>query len=96
MPGAARLGDPGVVHCSGYVIARASTNVFVNGRGAARVGDTSSVHLVPGRRCSPHVAAITRGSRSVFVNGRPAARVGDGLAGCTVIAAGSTNVNIGG
>ena len=47
MTGVARAGDSGMVHCSGYVIAGGSSDVFVNGRPAARVGDSSSVHLRP-------------------------------------------------
>lgn len=97
MPAAARLNDKGVFHCSGYTIASASTDVFINGRGAARVGDKSTPHLRPGgRRCPVHVASISRGSTSVFINGKPAARVGDPLSSCTRVATGSTDVNIGG
>ena len=97
MPAAARLGDPGVPHCSDYVIATASGDVFINGRGAARIGDVSSPHLKPcGPTCCIHVAPIIIGSHSVFINGRPAARQGDPLAGCTLVALGSQDVNIGG
>jgi uncharacterized Zn-binding protein involved in type VI secretion len=38
------------------------------------------------------VAAISGGSSTVFVNGKPMARVGDALAGCTLIASGSSTV----
>ena len=96
MPAAARLGDAGVPHCSGYVIATGSADVVINGRGAARVGDSSSPHLRPGRPCPIHVAPIARGSASVVINGRPAARVGDALGGCTLVATGSGDVIIGG
>lgn len=96
MPAAARKGDAGVPHCSPYVIATASADVLINGRGAARVGDTSSSHLRPaGKRCGGHTAPIITGSSSVFINGRPAARVGDPLAACTRVATGSSNVIIG-
>jgi uncharacterized Zn-binding protein involved in type VI secretion len=96
MPAAARQGDPGIPHCSAYVIANGSGDVFIKGRAAARVGDRSVPHLRPaGIRCVGHVASISSGSTSVFINGRPAARQGDPLAGCTSIALGSTNVNIG-
>ena len=88
----ARLGDQGVPHCSGYVIATGSPNVFVNGKPMASVGDTSTPHLRPGTPCPAHVAAINQGSGTVFVNGRPVARIGDSLAGCTVVATGSTDV----
>lgn len=92
MPAAARFGDLGVPHCSPYVIATGSTDVFINGRPAARVGDISSPHKVPARICFNHVAPIVIGSTSVFINGRPAAYVGSYLAGCTFVATGSTDV----
>jgi uncharacterized Zn-binding protein involved in type VI secretion len=92
MPAAARKGDRGVTHCSGYVIAVGSENVFINNRPAARVGDTSTVHLRPGNPCRGHVAPIAQGSRTVFINGIPSARVGDPLASCTSVAQGSDNV----
>lgn len=96
MTGVARAGDSGMVHCSGYVIASGSSDVFVNGRPAARVGDSSSVHLRPvGKKCFPHVATISAGSTSVLVNGRPIARVGSPLAGCTFIISGSSDVIVG-
>lgn len=94
MPGCARVGDQGVKHCSGFTIAAGSGDVFINGLGAARVGDSSSTHLKPGgRRCVPHTATIAAGSPNVFVNGLPIARVGDALADCTSIAAGSPDVS---
>jgi len=96
MPAAARKGDPGVPHCSPYVIGTASSDVFINGRGAARVGDLAVPHLRPcGPVCCVHAPPIVTGSLSVFINGRPAARQGDYLAGCTLIALGSGDVNIG-
>ena len=96
MPAAARKGDAGIPHCSPYVIATASQDVIINGRGAARIGDVSTVHLIPGgRRCGSHTAAIVRGSSSVLINGRPAATVGSGLANCTSVATGSADVIIG-
>ena len=97
MPAAARQGDSGVAHCSGYTIAGGSGDVFVNGRGVARVGDTSTAHLKPGgKTCPTHIAPIAQGSGTVFANGKPIARVGDGLAGCTSIAQGSADVFVGG
>ena len=96
MPAAARRGDAGVPHCSAYVIASASGDVVINGRGAARVGDRSTPHLIPGgRRCGTHTAGIVSGSSSVFINGRPAATVGSRLSNCTAVATGSTDVIIG-
>jgi uncharacterized Zn-binding protein involved in type VI secretion len=96
MPAAARLGDRGVPHCSGYTIASGAPTVLINGRPAARVGDVSTPHLKPGGRgCNTHVAPIVTGSASVIIEGRPAARIGDLLAGCTAVGQGSFNVFIG-
>lgn len=96
MPAAARQGDAGVPHCSPYVIASGSPTVLINGRPAARVGDSSTAHLIPfDDECFVHTATISSGSATVLINGRPAARVGDTLAGCTAIAQGSVNVFIG-
>jgi len=96
MPAAARQGDPGVVHCTAYTIATGSPDVFINNQPAARVGDSSTVHLKPGgRHCVPHTATIAVGSSTVFINGQPAARQGDYLSECTQIAAGSPDVFIG-
>lgn len=93
MPEAARKGDPGIAHCSGYVMATASDDVFINNRGAVRLGDQSSSHLLPARRrCASHVASVSSASSTVFVNGRALARRGDPLGGCTRIAAGSPDV----
>jgi uncharacterized Zn-binding protein involved in type VI secretion len=88
----ARLGDQGVPHCSGFTIAQGSATVFVNSKPAARVGDQSTSHLRPGNPCPAHVAPISSGSSSVFVDGIALARVGDGLAGCTAVATGSSDV----
>ena len=97
MPGAARRGDPGAFHCSPWTIASASSDVFINGRGAARIGDKTSLHLRPaGRKCVPHTAAITQGAATVRINGQPAARIGSQLAGCTRVTGGSSDVDIGG
>lgn len=96
MPAAARKTDPGVVHCSGFTIAQGSPNVTINNLPAARVGDPSTSHLLPARRrCGAHTSTIVRGSSTVFINGRAAARVGDPFGGCTRVAQGSPNVNIG-
>lgn len=95
MPAAARQGDAGLVHCSGYTIAQGSGDVRINGRPAARDGDSSSVHKRPGgKKCSIHASTI-QASRTVRVNGRPIACVGDRLSDCTSIAQGSNNVFVG-
>lgn len=95
MPAAARQGDAGVPHCSSYVIATGSADVKINDRGAARLGDVSTSHLKPAKKCGSHTAPIIVGSSSVFINGRPAAYVGSKLGGCTAVATGSADVVIG-
>lgn len=92
MPAASRKGDQGVPHCSGYVIAAGSSDVYINGIAAARQGDTVTAHLLPGLPCPAHAPPIAQGSRTIFVNNRPLVRVGDPVAGCTFIAQGSPTV----
>lgn len=55
-----------------------SKDVFVNGVGVARKGDSSQLHLKRFKKyCIPHTASVASGSSTVFVNGKPIARVGD-------------------
>ena len=93
MPAAARKGDQGIPHCSGYNIAAGSSDVYINGIAAARQGDSVTAHQLPGgRTCPVHAPPIARGSESVFVNSKPLARLGDTVSGCTSIAQGSPDV----
>ena len=96
MPAVTRKGDADVPHCSGMVRLGASTNVFVNGIGVSRQGDSNTPHLRPGVPCPGHAASIATGSTTVKVNGKGCGRVGDGIAGCTAVASGSSNVFAGG
>ena len=96
MPAVTRKGDADVPHCSGMVRLGASTNVFVNGIGVSRQGDSNTAHLRPGVPCPGHSASISSGSLTVKVNGKGCGRVGDGISGCTSVAAGSGNVFAGG
>jgi uncharacterized Zn-binding protein involved in type VI secretion len=96
MPAVTRVGDADIAHCSGMVRAQGSGNVLVNNIPVSCQGDLNTVHLLPGRPCPQHSAAIATGSTSVFVNGKGIGRVGDALAGCTSVAAGSANVFAGG
>lgn len=98
MPAATRIGDADVPHCTSMVRAQGSPNVFVNGIPWSRQGDKNTVHLKPPPvpRCLPHSAPIAVGSTKVFVNNMGAGRVGDAIAGCTSVAAGSSNVFAGG
>jgi uncharacterized Zn-binding protein involved in type VI secretion len=73
-----------------------SSNVFVNSIGVSRQGDNNTGHLLPGSPCPSHAAPITTGSTTVFVNGKGCGRIGDGVTGCTSVAAGSSNVFVGG
>jgi len=95
VPAAARRTDPGVPHCSGFTIATASDDVFVNDLGAARLNDVNTTHLLPAAPCPAHSVPISQASASVYINGRGAARVGDPFAACTRVAAGSPDVFIG-
>lgn len=96
MPAVTRIGDADVAHCSGMTRAAGSSNVFCNGIGISRQGDSNTGHLLPGVPCPVHSASIASGSSTVFVNGLGAGRVGDSVAGCTAVAAGSSNVFAGG
>lgn len=96
MAAAARKGDAGAVHCTSYTIATGSENVFIDGKPAARNGDSSTIHQKPlGNKCVPHVSTIIASNSTVFVNGRPIAVVGDRLSECTQIIEGSSSVFIG-
>ena len=94
MPAVCRVLDLDLVHCSVPVRAGFSPNVRVNGRGISRQGDFNTPHLLPPfvPACPTHAAPITLGSFTVRVNGRGCGRIGDGVAGCTFVAQGSTNV----
>ena len=96
MPAAARKGDQGIPHCSGYTIDTGSEDVFINSIAAARQGDNATAHQLPGGiTCPTHAPPIAQGSESVFVNGKALARLGDPLSGCTSIAQGSPDVFVG-
>ena len=75
-------------------ISTASTDVLIDGQGAARAQDTHACAFPP--PAGPHPTnVIIQGSTSVLINGLPAARVLD-LTGCgATIASGSTTVMIG-
>ena len=93
MPAVTRIGDADVTHCTGMTRAGGSSDVFCNGIGISRQGDSNTTHLLPPAApvCPPHSASIATGSSTVFVNGKGCGRVGDGISGCTSVAAGSPN-----
>lgn len=96
MPAATRLGDGSTGHGSWPPrnnIA-ASSNVYINGIGAHRQGDSWPTHCNPAPSC--HAGSTASGSSTVFINGKQAARIGDPVDCGDTIAAGSSNVFIGG
>src|SRR4051812_43823521 len=89
MPAAARLGDkaqvdadahgcPACPHPGVGPIVTASTDVFVNDKGAARQDDVG-IHAVC---CGPNNFTISKGSPTVYVNGKPFARMNDKAKHC--------------
>jgi len=93
MPGVVRLTDI----CSGHgcwpsrANSSASTDVFVNGLGAHRVGDGWAAHTcieIP----ETHASSQATGSPTVFVNNRALARIGDSIACGSSNATGSGDV----
>lgn len=96
MPKATRLGDNDTGHdaCPPTALVSASGDVFINGRGAGRVGDAYVPH---GCDVHPsHSGNITSGSSSVYINGKAAARIGDPVSCGGSAAQGSPDVFIGG
>jgi Uncharacterized conserved protein len=87
MTSAARKGDQHACPQTGHsvnAITTGSSNVFINGVPAARLGDSTS--------CG---ATIMSGSSTVFINGVPAAIMGSATSHGGVIISGSGNVLIG-
>ena len=99
MPKAARLGDS----CAGHgcfpatPITSGSADVSINGKPAARQGDSVLLHACPCPKMphALHGRSISAGSSTVSINGKPAARVGDSLGCGGSVSAGSGNVFIG-
>lgn len=77
MPGIVRYRDK----CSGHGSypprpnKEASSNVFINGKGAHRKGDDWEIHC----NGSCHGGTTIGGSSTVFVNGKSVARQGDAI-----------------
>ena len=94
MPAATRLGDI----CTGHdgfpprENDEASENVFINGKGAHRVGDHWITHCLA---IVCHDSVLEEGSATVFINGKAAGRIGDPIECGSLIAEGSDNVFIG-
>ena len=80
--------------CAPVPLATGSSNVYVNGRRAGRVGDSYAAH---GCIDHPlHVGAIATGSTTVFINKKKAARIGDAVSCGGNAVEGSPNVFLGG
>ena len=96
MSNATRLWDLDTGHdaCPPTALVSASTNVFINGKGAGRVGDSYAAHGCVNH--PSHSGVIASGSSSVFINGRAAGRIGDAVSCGGSVAEGSSNVFIGG
>jgi uncharacterized Zn-binding protein involved in type VI secretion len=71
-------GCPACPHTTIGPITTGSPNVFVNGKPAARVGDTG-VHAAC---CGPNKFTIVGGTSDVLINGRRAAKKGDATQHC--------------
>src|SRR5882724_8290085 len=89
MPAAARLGDkaqvdadahgcPACPHPGVGPIVTASTDVFVNKKGAARQDDLGIRAVC----CGPNNFTVVKGSPTVYVNGKPFARMNDKTKHC--------------
>jgi uncharacterized Zn-binding protein involved in type VI secretion len=63
MPAAARKGDKCVPHCSPFNIKGASTTVFVNNKGASRVGDPVVPHKEGGGAAGAAGTAASIGAK---------------------------------
>lgn len=70
-----------------------SSNVFVDGIPAVRVGDKYALHSCPGS--PPHLSTAAKGSSTVFVNGMPVHRIGDKISCGSTAMNGSTDVSAG-
>jgi len=99
MPKAGRLADV----CAGHgcfpptTVASGSGDVSINGKPAARLGDSVVLHACPCPKMPHgiHGRGISAGSSNVSINGKAAARVGDAIGCGGSVAAGSPNVFIG-
>lgn len=96
MPAATRKGDNCTGHdaCPPVPLVGCSPDVFINGKGAGRVGDNYSPHGCVVH--SSHADSINAGSSTVFINGIPAGRVGDAVVLAGSVQDGSGDVFIGG
>ena len=92
MPAVTRLGDLNTGHdsCPPTNLISSSENVFANGKGCGRIGDSYASHSCPEH--TPHSGQISSGSANVFVNGIAVGRIGDAVSCGGNVAEGSENV----
>jgi len=69
----------------------ASPDVFVNARGAHRLGDGWAAHTCPSIP-ETHASVLAAGSPTVFCNGLQLGRIGDPVACGSAVASGSPTV----
>jgi len=96
MPGIIRIGDMSSSDPCGappHPPVAGSSNVFVNGIPAVRVGDPYDSHSCPAS--PPHSSAAASGSATVFVNGIPVHRIGDSISCGSTASNGSADVSAG-
>jgi hypothetical protein len=95
--GIARIGDTDTGHgtYTPDTVKAGSSDVFVNGIGAARTGDAHGQHVNTVEPYDVHPAVCGAGSGTVKVNGKSVFRIGDPVDSATQ-AAGSANVLAGG
>lgn len=95
---AALLGDGTSGHGGPFpptVITSGSSDVLVNGKPVACVGDTIAPHTRGAKPYDTHGSVVSSGSGTVLVNGKPVARIGDSIACGGTIVSGSGDVLIG-
>lgn len=92
MPAVTRLGDADTGHdaCPPTNLVSASGNVFVNGKGCGRIGDSYAPHSCPDH--PTHSGVIASGSATVFINKIPCGRIGDAVSCGGSVAQASGNV----
>lgn len=69
-----------------------SGDVFVNGVGVHRVGDSGAIHCDIKKPYPCHIPVASKGSDTVYVNGNSMMRIGDDYDCGDVVASGSNNV----
>lgn len=88
------VGEETITYTIGGQVSSASPNVKINGRQAARVGDTVSESC----GCGGGTGVLISGSSKVFINGMPAAyamaQINTHGDQCSLSGGGSTTVNI--